>query len=295
MPSSDIVALVKSGSFYEARVAAERVLQVGKLPAGEMAHLYRLAGQACLALHEYFAAVKYGELALRTAHSARDESTLGMAHFDLSCAYTQIGDGHLAQLHTDEFLKRLPRLTNVGNAEAVVHANRAVILRQHKQWRLAIAALSRAAALYERLDDDRQGAIVALDLARCHCLAGEPLMAEAPLLRVERYLVTSPDHGLAVNLLCTRALYCRLRGDYAASSILCETIFSHGHPGVSENILGEAAWIMGENALDLGQLGEARAYVNSALTHAVRANWPSLMNLASDLRKRIAAGSAAER
>lgn len=253
----------------------------------------RMACRASLSLGEFYAAAKLGERALERAREAGDTETLGRAHFDLGCAQTNIGDTTSAEENLTAFLSLLPQMSGVERWEGMAHYNLSILHRQRKQWHTAIQTLERASALFERNGQQAERAQCALDQAWCYLMLGAPSLAAPALAQVEEYLGQQADDSLSADLICAKALYYRQEGDIAASSRLCQEVFAPGRQGVTSHHLGEAAWIMGENALDLGRIEEANLFVNMALDHAARDNWPSLMNLACDLRRRVAARMAA--
>lgn len=252
----------------------------------------RMACRACLSLQDYYAAAKLGERAIERAKESGDTDTLGRAHFYVGCAYTYIGDTYAAEENLQTFLSLYSMMTGVQRWEGTAHYNLSIVHRQRKQWNTAIQTLEQATALFELHGQKRERAQAALDTAWCYLMQGASHLAAPYLTQVEEYVEAHPDDSLSADLICEKALYFRLEGDIAKSSNLCQEIFMPGRQGVTSHHLGEAAWIMGENALDLGRIEEANLFVNMALDHAARDNWPSLMNLAGDLRRRIASRMA---
>lgn len=293
MPLEKLEALLKAGAFLQVRREADRLLLEGNLSVRDQGFVLRLACRACLYLADYYAAAKLGERAVERSREAEDTNTLGMAHFDLGVAYTHIGDTYGSEQHLESFLALYPQMTGVEAWEGKAHFNLAIVHRQRKQWHIAIETLKSAAAVFGRTGQKLERARCALDTAWCYMMLGASALAAPHLAQVEEYLHVNPDDTLSADLICEKALYYRLEGDIVSSSNLCQEIFVPGRQGVTSHHLGEAAWVMGENALDLGRMEEANIFVNMALDHAARDNWPSLMNLACDLRRRIATHSAA--
>lgn len=295
MPLARLEQLLVAGAHLQVRREAERLLLEGDMAVQEQGVLLRMACRACLALQDYYAAAKLGERAIERAREAGDADTLGRAHFYVGCAYTYIGDTHAAEQSLHAFLALAHEMTGIEEWEGSAYYNLSILQRQRKQWGAAIQTLERAARLYDERGQKAERAQAALDLAWCCLMLGATPLARPHLDYIAAYLGAQdePDESLAVDLICAKALLYRLEGDIATSSHLCQTIFLPGRQGVTSHHLGEAAWIMGENALDLGHLHEAHLFVNMALDHAARDNWPSLMNLAGDLRQRIATRMAA--
>lgn len=293
VPLVKLEQLLGAGAYLQVRREADRLLLEGNLSVREEGLVYRTACRACLSLAEYYAAAKLGERAVERANEAGDSMTLGRAHFDLGSAYLYIGDTYGAEQNLEAFLSLLPSLTGLERWEGMAHYNMSHVHRQRKQWPNAIVALHRAAGLFERTGQKAESAQVALDLAWCHLMLGEPTFAAPHLAALEEYLRTHHDDGLSADLICEKALYYRLEGDIPTSTRLCQEIFMPGRQGVTPKHLGEATWVMGENALDLGRMEEASLFANMSLDHAARDNYPTLMNLVCDLRRRIASRMAA--
>lgn len=293
LPLEKLTELLKAGAYLQVRREADRLRLEGNLSVRDQGFVMRMACRACLYLADYYAAAKLGEQAVERAREANDTNTLGMAHFDLGVAYTHIGETYGAEQHLESFLSLYPRMTEAGAWEGKAYFNLSIVHRQRKQWHTAIEMLEKAASVFELTGQEMERARCALDTAWCYLMLGASSMAAPHLAHVEEHLQANPDHTLAADLICEKALYYRLEGNIATSSNLCQEIFMPGRQGVTSHHLGEAAWVMGENALDLGRMEEANLFVNMALDHAARDNWPSLMNLACDLRRRIVTRMAA--
>lgn len=288
MSVATLQTLLRGAAYLQVRREADRLLLDGALTDRERGQVLRLACRAAAGLSDWYAAVHLGQQAIDLAALAGDTETLGRAHFDVGTASTHIGDTHAGEHHLQEFLRLSPGMTGVELWEGMAHYNLSVICRQRWQWAEAIQVLDRAGALFERNGQTAGCAQVSLDMAWCHCMLGDAGSARPHLAQLEEYLGTHHDDTLAADLLCARALLTRVEGDLAGSTRTCIEVFLPNRPGVTAHHLGEAAWIMGENALDLGRTEEAMAFASVALDYAARDNWPSLMNLAGDLRRRIA-------
>lgn len=293
LPLVKLEQLLGAGAYLQVRREADRLLLEGNLSVQEQGAVLRMACRAGLSLAEYYGAAKLGERAIERAKEAGDTVTLGKAHLDLGYAYLYIGDTYGAEENLKAFLALLPDLPGLERWEGMAHYNLSHVHRQRKQWHLAVAALERAAALFGQFGQQAERAQAALDLAWCYLMLGTSPLAAPYLVQVEEYLSQHQDDGLSADLICEKALYHRLEGDIPTSSRLCQEIFIPGRQGITPKHLGEATWIMGENALDLGRLDEASLFANMALDHAASDNYPTLMNLACDLRRRIATRNAA--
>lgn len=284
--------LFVAGGYLQVRREANRLLLEGKLSVHEQGIVLRLAGRACLQLGEYYAAAKLSERATERAHEVQDVELLCKARFDLGYAYLYIGDPYGAEENLHAALSLLKKMAGLRHWEPMIHYNLSAVHQQRRQWHTAVEALERAARLFEEFGQRAERTQCDLDLAWCYLMLGVSSLAAPHLAKIEEHLSHHLDDMLSADLICQRALYYRLEGDIARSSHLCQEIFVPGRKGVTAKQLGEATWIMGENSLDLGRFDEANLFVNMALDHATRDNYPILMNLACDLRRRIASRAA---
>ncbi len=279
---------LQTGAFHQARREAERLLQGGELSVEVEAKLLRMACRAAYSLNDHYAASRLGGLAVEKARNANDQETLGLAHFDLGCALVEIGDTHEAERNLLAFLALLPQMTGTDGSQGQAWIKLAAVYKQRRRWDQAAEALESAARYVESEGDRSQRSQVALELAWCHLLRGDQAMAAPQLALVEEHLAEQRNDRLSAELICRKALYHRLERDLTASSRLCQELFVAGRQGVTGRHMAEATWIMGENALDLGQVQEAGLFANQSLEYATRENWTSLLNLAGDLRRKVA-------
>lgn len=281
-----VEGLLLAGEYQEARREAEWQLQASLPPLAE-AHLCQLACRACTAAGDLFAAIRYGERAVRLAGPEGCPETLAGARLALGCACARLGDGPPARQHLQSFLAMLPLLSRAAGAlagEAYYHLS--LVYRARREWQRAAAVLTQAAALLRTHDRAREAARAGLDLAGCLLQLGELVQARPPLEAVASYLQEGSDRELALDLHCARALLHRLEGDLEASVALCHQVLVPGS-GAGARQLSEAALIMGENAVDLGRPREAATFATLALEQAIRAGSSTLMNRAGSLRRSL--------
>lgn len=290
MPLENLNQLLATGAYLQARREAERLLAGGNLSRNEEPEVYRVAARACLELNDFFAAVRFGERAVERAMATTDRPMAAAAHFDLSCAYVAIGDGHPAQEHAEAFLCLAGEVPHSEEQVGQAYHNLAAVFRQRRDWQAAVDALHRADAAYGAPGKVALRARCALDLARCYLAQAQPDPAGTWLSAAQERLSDDPDSPLSCDLLCARALWHRQRGDLAGASALCQEVFLPGRRHTESRHLAEAAWIMGENALDLNMRHEASFFAGLAMEHGVKSGLPTLMNLANDLRRRATLG-----
>ncbi|MBP2019346.1 tetratricopeptide (TPR) repeat protein [Symbiobacterium terraclitae] len=276
--------LFDSGAYLQARREAERLLP-GDLTAAERGEVLCLAGRAALLLGDLYAAVRLTEQAAVAAAAAGDAATESSARLSLGEACLRIGEARRAADHLSTYLARRPEEMAAHDGDA--HWFLAMAHQQLRDYAAAIGHFEEAAASFtaRRRSHDRARAL--LGIARCYLGVGAPDLAEPPLAAVNEYLRENPSDTLAAELLCARALQAHLEGDLAGSARLCQEVFVPGRPGVTPGHIGEAAWVMGENALEIGRLEEAHLFAEWAMDHAMQANSPGLINRILDLQRRI--------
>lgn len=294
MPLRKLEQFLTDGLYLQAKREADRLLLMDDLDLAQRCQVELGACKAAVYLTEVYAAAKHGERALALAEQLRNQKLIATAHYKLGIAYVHVGDSFMAEEHLKTFLGMAG---SAGDAEqlriAKANYNMSRVLRQRRDYKGAISSLAAAEPLFTAKGEHRLAAICHLDIAWCLLMAGEPDPASPHLTALESYLKSHDDPVLAADLLCGRALYFRLKGDLLASANLCEEVFQPGRLGVTDHQLSEAAWIMGENMLQLGRPQEAQIFANMALEHAVKTKWPLGMNLACNLRKRLLSQTAA--
>lgn len=287
MSLAHITQLLTTGAYVQAKREAERLIKEGNLAVADEARTWLLACRAGLYLHDPFDAARSGERALELAAAAGNAAEIAEIHYYLGSAYADIGDVGLAEHHLQAFLAVLPAQQPLAEHGARAYSRLGGVYRQRREWDRAANALARAAMCFTLDGDAGAAARCTVSEAWCQMMGGNPERAGTCLGAVEAYLARARDDILAVELLCHRALLARLLGQVGTSTALCEEVFQPGRGGVKPDHLCIATWVAGENALDLGCVGEARTFVDLALRHAVTANRPDLMNLAGGLRRRL--------
>jgi tetratricopeptide (TPR) repeat protein len=285
LPLAKLRQLLEAGAYLLARREADRLL-VGDLSAAEQGMVLYLASSAALSLRDLFAAIRLGERAIAKAQEAGDRTAQSGAHLTVGQAYALIGDPGVAEQHLEAFLAIRP--AEMARWDGLAHQALARAYLQQRAYPAAIERLERAVELHQAWGQLGDRARAAIDLARCYLAVGAPSLAASHLDWVGHYLSDSPSPELTADLLCCRALQARLEGDIAESARLCQELFVPDRPGVTSHHVGEAAWIMGENALGMAHLEEAHLFAEWAMEHAMRVNSPNLMNRILLLKRRIA-------
>ncbi len=276
------------GEYLQAKREAERLLMMTGLDDAQMSRIYRAGGKACLELRECYAAVKLLELAIDFGKRSGDWDVVGRARHNLGAAYLWLGDYSQAEQVLNRWLRDLQRYQHLQHAQAEVYVNLGILYRHRHHNAAALAYYAMGQELFTQLEQWRGVVHCLLNSAWIHLMERRSAEAARVLETAGQYLQSIPDADLQAHFFCMRALLARIQEDYPASMAYCEEIFA-GRPGASDYHLSEAAWIAGENALDLGRMPEARIFASLAMKYALQARYPMLMNLACDLKAKISA------
>lgn len=288
MPLSRLHTLLASQYWAQARKEVDRLLSTDLSPS-DRAHAYKSGGFAALQCGEYFAAIEMATRAIRQAAEAGETGAEAEAHFVAGTAYLFVGDHPLSEQHLVRFLDMSTSLPDMGSKVPHAHFNMGVLSEYRGNYHDAVAGYERALSLWLQAGVTKQVVRCYRHLAWCHLLLHQPDQALPYLNRIEMQLRVREDPEYRFWLLIDRAFYCRLNGQLADSLALCEEVFAQtGSPGLSDDHLTEAAWITGENSLDVGRTHEAMIFADLAIQYAMRANWPFMMNRANNLRTRAA-------
>jgi len=287
LPLARLTHFLSAGAYLQARREADRLIKGGDLAVADEARTWLLACRVALSMRDPFGAARSGERALELALAGGSEPEIAEVHFFLGSAYAEVGDAGQAERHLQAFLGVLPRMDALAGYAAKAYAGLGGAYRQRREWGRAAQALTAAGMRFTLDGNPGEAARCAVSEAWCHLMAGDLPRAGACLGAVDAHLGWVHDNPLAVDALCHRALAARLSGQLGTSTALCEEVFAPARPGVQPNHLAMAAWVAGENALDLACEEQARTFVDLALRHATTANRPDLMNLAGGLRRRI--------
>lgn len=212
-------------------------------------------------------------------------SSLGRITMDLGVARIWLGDVASAQILLHAALKD-PSLSHRRQAAATY--NLAVVEEVSGQLPDAIALYWAAQALFGQVQgQERQELQCSMAIAWCHLLLQQPELARQAIERSEAWSVVMPNVPVHDLLLPHWAFYYRQTGDLTTSMEYCEQAIAA--PGLLDrdyhNTLGEAYWIAGQNALDLGRLPESRMFAQNAIQHGMKLQWSSLVNRANQLRR----------
>lgn len=286
--------LLELGMFQEARAELERLIHADECTQAERAEAYRLASKLYYKLKDLYAAKSCGEKALSLAESARLDHLVAEAHYALGIALTELGDTPEALDHLQAFLERRHLTPEGARLEPRAVFAVAQNLFRRRQYADAIATYQQAADLFARQGPQNLVAWCWRNIVDGLLLLDRPGEALPYLQRLESYAAANPDDlYIRYGLIVDKAHYHRITGELAISMGYCaELLGNPGRPGLTDYHRTECAWIAGLNALDLGDLDQARIFAGQALTCAIKAQWPFAINRANALRRRIAEAEA---
>jgi tetratricopeptide (TPR) repeat protein len=283
MPLKRLESLMASQHWAQARKEADRLL-AADLAATDRGRVCRAGGFAALQCGDLERALSLGHEAIDLGRESGDFQTEAEAHFVVGTASLLSGEVGAAERHLLQFLDMetaaSPRLPHA-------HFNLGVLAEQRESYRDAIAGYELALGLWLRAGQTRQVIRCYRSLAWCHLLLGEAPGAVPYLKRMEMQLRVRDDAEFRFWLLTDRSVLSRLEGDLAQSVALCEEVFAQtGAPGMLDEHLTAAAWVTGENSLDVGRLELAKVFADLALAYAMKSNWSLMIRKACDLRRR---------
>jgi len=273
--------------YIQARKESERLIHLGDLTPGNLVQTYRGAALANYYLGEIFAAIKLGEKALKQARALENAELIGRCHYDLGEYQLTLGDAHQAREYILEFLSNLDSYPQLTKLEAKAHHNLALVFRQRRDYKSAVASHIIATTLFERDGNERMGIESVRGLVWCYLTQGNFLQALPQLEKIAAYVERHPDPDLSASLLTDLAYYHHHAGNIARSMELCHEVMVPGRPGVDDHIMATGCVLAGENSIRLTRLDEARVFLSLALDYAVKAKGPFLMNRATTLRRRL--------
>lgn len=280
-------SLVATGQFLAAYREVERLAMDPDLEPGARAKVYILGVRAAAGLREVYAAVKMAERAVEAAELGGDWEDIGNARLYSALIYREVGDTAQALRFLQLFFQHLDRYPALQGKTAHAYYSMAQTLQQRREYDEALAAYKSAAEDFARIGKPA-GVLASLQNSAWVMLLQErPSDAESLIQQAEELCAQLEVTEYQATQLVVRALYHRLTHNPTQAIALCEEIFQTGRPGVTPLHLAEAAWIMAWIMFDAMRLQEAGIFADWAVTHALEAKDPYLMNLAGDVKQRV--------
>jgi tetratricopeptide (TPR) repeat protein len=280
-------SLVATGQFLAAYRELERLLMDPDLDPLLKAKIYILGVRAAAGLREVYSAAKLAEKAVEAAELGDNWEDIGNARLYSALIYREVGDTAQALRFFHLFFQYLDRYPSLQAKTAHAYYNLALTHQQRREYPEALQAYQLASEDFARLGD-KSGILAGLqNSAWVMLLQGRPTEAEAVIRQAESLCAALEIPEYQVTQLVVEALYQRLLDKPDRAMALCEEVFQSGRQGVMTRHLAEAAWIMANLTLEAGRVHEAGIFADWAVSHALDAKDPHLMNLASDVRRRV--------
>lgn len=253
----------------------------------DRATAFTYACTASIHLREFYGAAKQAETGLQHANAANDLATITTLHYLLGNISIWLGDMANAEDNLQAFLA-MGLTTDTDPRTGKARYNLGLVMGQYRRFADAANSFVAAIPLLLTANLPVNAAQAHLDAARAHMYLDDLPAAEQHIAQARQLLNNHPDPGVQTHLLCYQAQLQHLTGDIAGSDSSCQAVFRPERPGVTDQHRAEAAWIMGENALDAGRVTEAQLFADLAVQYATQFMYPWLLNQAIDLRNRIA-------
>ncbi|HWH70726.1 MAG TPA: tetratricopeptide repeat protein [Candidatus Sulfotelmatobacter sp.] len=280
-------SLVATGQFLAAYREVERLAMDPDLDPAFKAKVFILGVRAAAGLREIYAGVKMAEKAIEAAELGTDWDDIGNARLHSALIYREVGDTAQALRFFQLFFMHLDRYPTLQTKTAHAYYNQGLTHQQRREHEQALESYRLAAEDFARIGH-RAGVLASLQnsawvmLMQSRPAEAEPFIAQAEALSSELEI---PEYQ--VTQLAVVALYERLMQRPERTMALCEEIFQSGRQGATDRHRAEAAWMMAELSLEARRLHEAGIFADWAVTHALEAKDPHLMNLACDIRQRV--------
>lgn len=287
MPVERLHSLVATGQFLAAYREAERLAMDPELDPSLKAKVFIAGMRAATGLREIYSAAKMAEKAIECAELGSDWEDIGNARLHSALIYILLGDTAQSLRFFHLFFQHLDRYPSLQSKTAVAYYNKALTHQQRREFNEALESYKLAVEDFEKLGN-RSGVLASLqNSAWVMLLQGRARDAETVLHQAEMLSSQLEMPEYQTSQLIIEALYARQIGDPERAKTLCEEVFQPGRQGASDRHLAAASWIMADLTLEASRLHEAGIFADLAVNHALQAKEPHLMNLASEIRRRI--------
>ena len=280
-------SLVATGQFLAAYREVERLAIDPELDPTLKAKVFTLGVRAAAGLGEVYAAVKLAEKAVEAAELGCDWDDIGNARLYSALIYAEVGDTAQALRFFEYFLQHLDRYPALQSKTAHAYFALALTRQQRREYAEAAETYRLAMEEFQRAGDQRSVLTCLQNLAWVLLLHGRHDEA-LPVVREGARLSASLSHpDLQVAQLVVEASYYRATGDVNQAMALCEEVFQTGRQGVTPTYLAQAAWLLSDIMLEANRLHEAGIFADWAVSKALEAKDPRLMNHASEVKQRV--------
>lgn len=282
-------SLVATGQFLAAYREVERLTMDPELDPAQKARVYILGVRAAAGLREIYAGVKMAERAIEAAELGCNWEDIGNARLHSALIFREVGDTAQALRFFQLFFQHLDHYPSLQSKTAHAYYNQGLTHQQRREYEEALNAYHLAAEDFDRLGN-KAGILASLqNCAWVMLLQGRPQEAEPLIAQAESLAAALELPEYQVTQLIVAALFERQMNHPERTMALCEEVFQTGRQGATDRHRAEAAWIMADLTLEARRIHEAGIFADWAVTHALEARDPHLMNLASDVRQRVRA------
>lgn len=243
------------------------------------------ACKAAGAVGQWSAAMRWAEQGLEL--SSLSEEALALLCFYGGTAHLYGGDPHLSDRHLRRFLELAGRTDTVAKLLpdgffSLMYTMR-YLCRVDEERRFA----KEAAAAYARHGRFSQVAQIYVDLAWAELHREELEAAAAALERAASFMNEHGDSELRIKQQLCLALTYQLESDFTQSNRVCEHLLTDPDLTIAQE--ADLAWILGRNALRLGDGAAARKWSERAYECAVEQWFPLQLAYVEQLRSSVTA------
>jgi tetratricopeptide (TPR) repeat protein len=282
-------SLVATGQFLAAYREVERLTLDPELDPALRAQVFMLGVRAAAGLRNIYAAVKMADKAIEAAELGSNWEDIGNARLHSALIYREVGDTAQALRFFHLFFQHLDRYPDLQSKTAHAYYNKGLTHQQRREFPEALESYRLAAEDFT-LIANFSGVLASLqNSAWVMLLQSKPHEAEPFLLQAENLAAQLEIPEYQVTQLVVQALYERQLQHPERTTALCEEVFQSGRQGATDRHRATAAWVMADLALEAHRIHEAGIFADWAITHALEAKDPHLMNLASEVRQRVRA------
>ncbi|HLN61217.1 MAG TPA: tetratricopeptide repeat protein [Symbiobacteriaceae bacterium] len=280
-------SLVATGQFLAAYREVERLALDPTLDPSLKAKVFTMGVRAAAGLGEVYAAMKLAEKAVEAAELHSDWEDIGNARLSSALIYVKAGDTARAMQFFELFFEHLDRYPSLHAKTAHAYFALALTRQQRREYADAVETYKLARVEFERIGDRSSVLTCLQNIGWVLLLQRRPEEALPFIYEAGQLSAALDDAHAQVSQLGLEALYERETGNVDRAKALCEEIFQNGRQGVSASHLGHAAWILADIMLEANHLHEAGIFADWALSKALEAKEPHLMNRASELKQRV--------
>jgi tetratricopeptide (TPR) repeat protein len=280
-------SLVATGQFLAAYREVERLAIDPELDPPLKAKVFTLGVRAAAGLGEIYAAVKLAEKAVEAAELGCDWDDIGNARLYSALIYAEVGDTAQALRFFEYFLQHLDRYPALQKQTAHAYFALALTRQQRREYPEAVETYRLAMEEFQANGDQRSVLTCLQNMAWVLLLQGRHQEAFGVVQQGARLSASLAQADLQVAQLVVEAFYHRATGNPNQAMALCEEVFQTGRQGVTPAILAQAAWVLADIMLEAERLHEASIFADWAVSKALEAKDPHLMNRASEVKQRV--------